>query len=437
MKPQLLTISLLLTLSILAQAQNQSLFERKSGGADQWRSVGGKIVFQGSHDFGNFWDLGTNPNMGLYRMNTLDKTVKPTHTREEVARDVSVKMGEVTVTGPGWLALAKRSDYTHGRPVVAILDSPADESKIYHSVGNVSQHFGRVQWLIEQFRHKSDYFKPWTNSYSHRGSGSVKWPQYKTSTGYGWVRPGETKTYEIWAFNPPYSLSTSSAPTTFGPAKVQFEVWFFPRNEKPTAGGDKPTRYYSRPHLGSKSIPPLADNHVYAYSWQGWNQANWGKFENLAAGWHPSGGEKRAYFKFNLEGVPQNFGKATLRLYHYHTNGGNKVNLGVHRITAPWKEGRGTYKPATPAQAGELTWSLQPQFDPSPAVTFNPGSGVGKWVEVDITPLVKQWLSGAPNHGLVLKGEGLNSGTPESQYNFRSREFKEAELRPTLEISPQ
>ena len=436
----LLILAFTLTLSA-AQAQKPSLFEHtKSRGAAQWRSVGGHMVFQGKHEFRNFWVRGEDRNRRTrYRKNTLDKTVEPTYTKEEVARDRIVKVGEFTVTGPGLLGMAQRSDYTRGYPVVAIKEAPVNTDEMFLKSGSISDHYGRVRWLIRQYRSASDLSQLPQRSYQSISAGWIKFSA--KGKGYGWVRPGQTKTFEVWAFNNTGGgAHARPGPTTFGRAKVEFEVWFFPRKEKPVAGdqptntkGDKPTRYYSRPHLG-KTLAPSADNHVYAYSWQGWNQANWGKFENLAAGFHPTGGEKRTFLKFDLAGLPKDFSKATLKLYNYHSSGSHQLNLGVHRITSPWNEGRGTYKPATASQPGELTWNSQPKYELAPVVTFNPGPGAKRWVEVDVTALVKQWASGAPNHGLVIKGVGKMR--TESFYNFRSREYKDPQLRPSLVITP-
>ncbi|MDH3348181.1 MAG: DNRLRE domain-containing protein [Desulfobulbaceae bacterium] len=184
-------------------------------------------------------------------------------------------------------------------------------------------------------------------------------------------------------------------------------------------------------------LETVADSHVYAYSYRNWNKVNWGKYEALGAGWHPDGGEKRAYLKFNLSDInPQSIGKAILKLYHHHTGGANAVDIGVHRVTSSWSEGNGTYKPATNAAPGEITWVNQPLFDSQPVVNFNPGADTNNFVEVDITPLVKEWLSGTPNYGLILMAEGnLSGSTPQSQYGFYSREYENAEKRPVLVLT--
>lgn len=197
------------------------------------------------------------------------------------------------------------------------------------------------------------------------------------------------------------------------------------------------------PNLSGVSVEPVADSHVYAYSYSDWNKVNWGKWEALGAGWHPTGGEKRAYLKFDISGVdPTSVGSATLKLFHSHTGGGNSVDIGVYGVTSPWTEGEGTYispttgKPSIIAAPGEITWVNQPSFDPHPVAQFNPGPGANKWVEVDITPLVQAWLSGTPNNGLMMKAEGNLSGSvPEAQYGFRSREFEDTGKRPVLVLS--
>ncbi len=186
-------------------------------------------------------------------------------------------------------------------------------------------------------------------------------------------------------------------------------------------------------------IEPNSDSHVYAYSYRNWNLANWGKYENIGAGWNPTGGEKRTFLKFDLAGIdPNSVNKATLKLYHIHTGGGNAVDLGVYRVMSPWQEGSGTYhsgQTEKPASSGEISWVNQPEIDRYAVVYFNPGQEINKWIEVDVTSLVKAWLTGIPNHGMAIKGRDNLSGKPESQYGFRSREFEDSSKRPHLVLN--
>lgn len=172
---------------------------------------------------------------------------------------------------------------------------------------------------------------------------------------------------------------------------------------------------------------PIADAYVYAYNYRNWNRSNRGRYDQLVAGWHPTGGESRAYIRFDLNSVdPAAAGKAVLRMFHMQTAGNNRVDLGIYRVTSPWKEGSDTYHPGKvekTAAPGEISWAQQPSSDATPVATFNPGKGLYDWTEVDITPLVKAWLNGTPNYGLVIKPAGhLTQSTPASVYHFASRE---------------
>ncbi|MBW2605287.1 MAG: DNRLRE domain-containing protein [Deltaproteobacteria bacterium] len=186
----------------------------------------------------------------------------------------------------------------------------------------------------------------------------------------------------------------------------------------------------------SLRLEPVADSHVYAFSYLNWNKANWGTYENLAVGWHPTGGEKRTFLRFNLSGIDlQGMNKAKLRLYLNHMAGAPILKLGVHKVTGRWAEGQGTYpgKPDLTVAPGEITWAAQPPFEKFAVASFSPGADIHKYVEVDVTELVTGWLSGEPNYGLVITPMGtLGSGTRESVYGFYSREHKDKTKRPIL-----
>jgi len=177
----------------------------------------------------------------------------------------------------------------------------------------------------------------------------------------------------------------------------------------------------------TSSVEPVADAYVYAYSFRNWNKSNLGAYTQLKVGWHPVGGESRAYLKFDLSTVNSaQINNAVLRLSQFSVAGGNSVDLGIHNVTTPWLEGSDTYhsgqveKTASP---GELTWVQQPAIDNHAVVTFNPGAAQKGCIDVDISTLVRKWLDGAPNHGLVIKAEGdLSSSKRESVYGFASRE---------------
>jgi len=184
-------------------------------------------------------------------------------------------------------------------------------------------------------------------------------------------------------------------------------------------------------------IYPTADTEVYAYTYRNWNNCNWGKNTTISAGFHPQGGEKRIYMRFDVNQI-NSCNNAKLRLFHYHTGGNNSLNLGIYRVTSPWNEGNGVYHSGQVEQNaayGEICWTHQPQFDNQAMATFRPGN-VNNYIEIDITNLVKMWKSGTPNYGLVIKSAGqLTYSTPISQYGFTSRERDDINKRPVLIIN--
>ena len=92
---------------------------------------------------------------------------------------------------------------------------------------------------------------------------------------------------------------------------------------------------------------------------------------------------------------------------------GQVVNL--HRITAPW------------AEQG-VTWNnFGGSYDPNVEGSFN--TDTAGWHIVDVTSLVQSWVDGSyDNYGFLLE-QGNNSATL-----YRSSEFSDAGLRPSLEI---
>ena len=65
------------------------------------------------------------------------------------------------------------------------------------------------------------------------------------------------------------------------------------------------------------------------------------------------------------------------------------VRIDLHRITQSWEE-------------ASLTWRNQPEYENTPAVTTEVDLEAGK-VHIDVTPLVNEWIKGAPNYGVLIK----------------------------------
>jgi hypothetical protein len=186
-------------------------------------------------------------------------------------------------------------------------------------------------------------------------------------------------------------------------------------------------------------LSPAMDADVYEYAYLNWNRTNSGKVPTITAGYHPQGGEKRVYMRFELPALGS-VNRATLKLYQYHFAGQHIHHLGVYRVASPWLEGegvahRGETEPT--AAPGELSWVNQPGFEAAPAATFMPPDDANEWVEVDITALVNRWLAGEANYGLVLKVAALPTrNMPNTWYGFYSREYEDQAKRPVLELTP-
>lgn len=409
--------------------------QKFAGGPAQWKSVGGKKAIDIEHRFENHWIRGnrSKPN-GPWWNNNDDQKNPPARPNSEVVQDVVVKKGTITVKGPGFLAA-----YRH---------------YCGHNEGRNLDH-GIILRDVEDLKN------PWSFSLQSLGDSrcekNTKWigvngPAIDPKHVGGRIPEGKTMTFNIMA---------QSIPQTFlydrwgygAPKFARMSIWWFPGEggklisvtphgqsnviNPPDDPGDpdKPLVI----HTGGESLAPVADSYVYAYNYRNWNRCNWGAYEKLGAGYSPVGGYTRAYLKFDVSQLKIPAGKRVkLRLYHNHTAGGHTTSLGVYRLTSPWKEGQGTYHSGVVEQTanpGEISWLQQPSINGGQVAKFNPGSGINKYVEVDITDLVKTWKSGQANYGLVIAPMTTEGGgNRESAYGFYSREYKDAAKRPALII---
>lgn len=147
----------------------------------------------------------------------------------------------------------------------------------------------------------------------------------------------------------------------------------------------------------SVTFKPSQDSDLYAF----FDGPSYSIFDlNVGAGGSAMAHSHHAMVKFNLASLAipaAEIGSAKLRLFALQpdsTNGGGLRggNVAVHRQGAAW------------AVAG-LRWShlqAQEQVGLIPVTQ----SSVNTWVELEVTALVKSWMSGeTANHGLVLRPE--------------------------------
>jgi len=66
----------------------------------------------------------------------------------------------------------------------------------------------------------------------------------------------------------------------------------------------------------------------------------------------------------------------------------------VHEILNSWVE--------------NVNWSGQPNYDSTPIQTLNINGGVNNWYTIDIYDLVKDWIIGKTNNGILIKADNEN-----------------------------
>ena len=384
----------------------------------QWKGAGGQRLLVGQHKFTETWvsDNASRAEGKYWRDNfylAFDKR-KYAPWENTVKNSVCPRKGQITLQGPGLVVVYQRQKHA--------------------GVG-----------LVNVKTKKG--FTPKTCSISYDGKtwqGTIK-PIVPAREFWGRIPAGDPVCLDVYASMKAYNNMVNTGEFTYrAPQELAFEVWYFPFEGGKVVEVVKSDPQEPKADLKDDPIivdpknirGPVADSHVYAYAWKNWNKSNWGAYKVLNAGWNPTGGEKRTYLRFDLAGItPQQATQVRLRLYHYATADGPTQKLGVYRVLGKWIEGRGDYpgKPNDLARPGEITWVNQPPCEKNPMATFSPGAKANKFVEVDVTELVKSWLAGKPNHGMMIKAIGpLGRATPASTYGFYAREHEEAPKRPAL-----
>ena len=108
------------------------------------------------------------------------------------------------------------------------------------------------------------------------------------------------------------------------------------------------------------------------------------------------------YLRFNTQNflpagvIGANVGKATLKVFVSSVTAPG--SLQVFQVTGNWSEGTLTEN-TKPTLGGAL----------APTIPVTALFHQLRWIEIDITPIVKNWLNGQPNFGIALKSTlGLN-----------------------------
>jgi hypothetical protein len=124
--------------------------------------------------------------------------------------------------------------------------------------------------------------------------------------------------------------------------------------------------------------------------------ARGGRFITMYVRNRPPGGEYRAFINFDLDPIPSGatVDRATLRLWVSSIPYAGQVD--VVPVLGPWDE-------------ATLTAQTSPPLGPPVTGEGMDKTNLRQWVDLDVTSLVQQWVSGAlPNYGLALQGNANN-----------------------------
>jgi hypothetical protein len=105
---------------------------------------------------------------------------------------------------------------------------------------------------------------------------------------------------------------------------------------------------------------------------------------------------KTSYVRFDLSRLPPGttVHHAMLSVYVGRLLSGGSIS--VHRVTGAWDE-------------DTLTAARQPTVDEAlpETLVLSDSTPFLEYLSIDVTPAVRAWLAGAPNHGLAMRGDAM------------------------------
>ncbi|HZO70338.1 MAG TPA: Ig-like domain-containing protein [Kribbellaceae bacterium] len=174
-----------------------------------------------------------------------------------------------------------------------------------------------------------------------------------------------------------------------------------------------------------------------------YNDYNYGAAAWMRTGPATNGVVHRPVLRFDLRDIPASatVSAATLTLnYAATTSTVGQVN--VHRLTQPWVEGTGTGQ----CNASGVSWnetqrgarwsaaggSYDAAIQASVAAKSRSAAGVDNFT---VTNLVRQWVSGTPNHGLMIKSASEALPTVQKYFDYRSDDYGTTAQKPKLSVT--
>jgi len=180
-----------------------------------------------------------------------------------------------------------------------------------------------------------------------------------------------------------------------------------------------------------------------SYSWESVPEANNGGSDNFAiTSFATNPKNMRGWIAFPIQEIPNDMwivnAKLRLRIWHKTTaaEAGDTTGriYGAYRLTQAWDE-------------YSVNWANQPNYSEEHHATSAVPPGQGGWegpplyMDWDITEIVRDWLSGTPNHGVLIRDTQENATVEYSTQFFQhSEKVPDASYYPRLivtYVSPQ
>jgi RHS repeat-associated protein len=231
-----------------------------------------------------------------------------------------------------------------------------------------------------------------------------------------------------------YRDTTAKAATAFSyKVKVGSLVSAEQRVTLPVSGRTDKTLTAQASYVAQDTTTPVTCYNDYNYGGATW----------LRIGPATNGVVHRPVLRFDLRDIPPTatVNSATLTL-NYAATANSAGQLTVHRLKQPWTEGTGTGQ----CDGTGVTWNetqsgvkwaaagsaYDPAINASVAAKARTTAGTDSFA---IGAMVQRWVSGTPNHGLLLKASTETLPTAQQYFDYRSDDYSVAAERPRLVLS--
>ncbi len=226
-----------------------------------------------------------------------------------------------------------------------------------------------------------------------------------------------------WGFSPaPGDGATGDAVTTMtgdGSGGDGGAMPDGPLADAPTVAPDAPA--------GTQLPPPNADTYIKGID----NTTHGSDLMTYVGRYSGNGTNMFVLLKFDLTGVTT-CTQATLRLYQYTSVGTTAFVVRTKQLTQAWDEATATWADASTGTAWTSGGGGTVAATTYSSQTITPGAY--GFYDFDVTQMVKEWLAGTTNDGILL-----DPGTqppPGNYIGFATRENSTAAWHPQLLITP-